>query len=52
MNRQVRPDEAAAARAEIGGHQEKAIDAVLVPVWCWWVVAAGMVAIGAAGRTR
>jgi hypothetical protein len=52
MNRQIRPDEAAAALAEIGRHQEKAIDAVLVPVWYWWVVAAGMVAIGAAVDTH
>jgi hypothetical protein len=52
MNRQIRPDEAATALAEIGRHQEKAIDAVLVPVWYWWVVAAGMVAIGAAVDTH
>jgi len=52
MNNQLRPDEAAAALAEIGQQQEKAIEAVLVPVWYWWVVAAGMVAIGAAVDTH
>jgi hypothetical protein len=52
MNRQIGPDEAATALAEIGRHQEKAIDAVLVPVWYWWVVAAGMVATGAAVDTH
>jgi hypothetical protein len=52
MNQQLRPDEAAAALAEIGQQQEKAIEAVLVPVWYWWVVAAGMVAIGAAVDTH
>jgi hypothetical protein len=52
MNKQLRPDEAAAALAEIGNQQEKAIEAVLVPAWYWWVVAAGMVAIGAAVDTH
>jgi hypothetical protein len=52
MNRPLRPDEAANALAEIGRQQEKAIDAVLVPAWYWWVVAAGMVAIGAAVDTH
>jgi hypothetical protein len=52
MNHQLRPDEAAAALAEIGQQQEKAIEAVPVPVWYWWVVAAGMVAIGAAVDTH
>ncbi len=52
MNKQLRPDEAAAALAEIGRQQEKAIEAVLVPAWYWWVVAAGMVAIGAAVDTH
>jgi len=52
MNKQIRPDEAADALSEIGRHQEKAIGAVLVPAWYWWVVAAGMVAIGAAADTH
>jgi FtsH-binding integral membrane protein len=52
MNGRLRPDEAASALAEIGRQQEKAIDAVLVPTWYWWVVAAGMVAIGAAADTH
>ena len=40
--------EAAAELAEIGRRQEQVIKAVLVPVWFWWVIAAGIVAIGAA----
>ncbi len=40
--------EAAAALAEIQQRQERVIKTVLVPVWYWWVMAAGMVAIGAA----
>lgn len=40
--------EAAAALAEIERRQERVIRTVLVPVWYWWVMAAGMVAIGVA----
>jgi quinol-cytochrome oxidoreductase complex cytochrome b subunit len=40
--------EAAAELAEIQRRQEQVIKAVLVPVWYWWVIAAGIVAIGAA----
>jgi predicted branched-subunit amino acid permease len=40
--------EAAAALAEIQHRQEQVIKAVLVPAWFWWVIAAGIVAIGAA----
>ena len=40
--------EAAAALAEINRRQERVIKTVLVPVWYWWVMAAGIVAIGAA----
>jgi len=40
--------EAAAELAEIRRRQEQVIKAVLVPVWFWWVIAAGIVAIGAA----
>jgi hypothetical protein len=40
--------EAAAALAEIKRRQERVIETVLVPVWYWWVMAAGMVAIGVA----
>jgi hypothetical protein len=43
--------EAAAALAEIQRRQEQVIKAVLVPVWFWWVLAAGIVAIGAARDT-
>ena len=52
MSGQLQPDEATSALAEIGRQQEKVIDAVLVPAWYWWVVAAGMVAIGAAVDTH
>jgi hypothetical protein len=40
--------EAAAELAEIKRRQGQVIKSVLVPVWYWWVMAAGMVAIGAA----
>ena len=40
--------EAAAELAEIRRRQEQVIKAVLVPVWYWWVIAAAIVAIGAA----
>ncbi len=43
--------EAAAALAEIQRRREQVIKAVLVPVWYWWAMAAGMVAIGAARDT-
>ena len=39
---------AAAELAEIQRRQEQVIKAVLVPVWYWWVIAAAIVAIGAA----
>ena len=40
--------EAIAELAEIQRRQEQVIKAVLVPVWYWWVMAAGIVAIGVA----
>jgi hypothetical protein len=40
--------EAAAALAEIQRRQGQVIKAVLVPGWYWWVMAAGMIAIGTA----
>jgi hypothetical protein len=40
--------EAAAELAEIRRLQEQVMKAVLVPVWYWWAMAAGIVAIGAA----
>jgi hypothetical protein len=52
MSGQVQPDEAAGALADIRQRQGRVIDAVLVPHWYWWAVAAGMVAIGAAADTR
>ena len=42
------PAEAAAELAEIRRRREQVVRAVLVPVWYWWVVAAGIVAIGVA----
>ncbi len=52
MSGNLRPDEATSALAEIRQRQGNVIDAVLVPAWYWWAVAAGMVAIGAAVDTR
>ena len=43
--------EAVAELAEIRRRREQVIRAVLVPVWYWWAMAAGMVAIGAARDT-
>jgi hypothetical protein len=40
--------QAAAELAEIQRRQGQVIKAVLVPVWYWWTMAAGIVAIGAA----
>jgi hypothetical protein len=40
--------EAAAELARIQQLQEQVIKTVLVPVWYWWVMGAGMVTIGAA----
>jgi hypothetical protein len=40
--------EAAAELAEIQRRQEQVIKAALVPVWYWWVIAAAILAIGAA----
>jgi hypothetical protein len=40
--------DAAAELAEIERRQERVIQSQLVPIWYWWVIAAGMVAIGAA----
>lgn len=42
------PDDAASALADIQRRQGQVIDAVLVPGWYWWIVAAAMVIIGAA----
>ena len=40
--------EAAAELAEIQRRQEQVIKTAFVPVWYWWVIAAAIVAIGAA----
>ena len=39
---------AEAELAEIRRRQQQVIKTALVPAWCWWVLAAAMVAIGAA----
>jgi FtsH-binding integral membrane protein len=52
MSGYVQPDEAASALSGIREQQKQVIDAVLVPAWYWWAVAAGMVVIGAATDTR
>jgi len=44
--------EAAAALAEIQRRQAHVVEAVLVPVWYWWVFAAATVAIGVARDSR
>lgn len=48
MNGQLKPEQASGALAEISRRQERAIDAMLMPAWYWWSVAAACVAIGAA----
>jgi hypothetical protein len=52
MDGHLRPDDATSALKQIRLQQARVIDAVLVPTWYWWAVAAGMLAIGAATDTR
>jgi hypothetical protein len=52
MNEYARPDEAADSLAEVRRRQQQLIDAVMIPEWYWWVVAAAMIAIGLAVDTR
>ena len=52
MNDYVQPEEAATALAEVQRRQRQVIDSATVPVWYWWVVAAAMIAIGAAVDSR
>ena len=52
MGGHLQPDEATSALVQIRHQQARVIEAVLVPAWYWWVVAAGMLAIGAATDTR
>ncbi len=48
MNPDVQPDEAASALSAVRRQQEQVINAVLVPGWYWWVIAALAVGLGAA----
>jgi hypothetical protein len=48
----VHPDEAANSLAEVRRLQRQVIDAVMVPMWYWWAVAAAMIAIGLAVDAR
>jgi hypothetical protein len=48
MSGQLKREQASSALAEISRRQEQAIDAMLMPTWYWWSVAAACVAIGAA----
>jgi len=52
MNEYVRPDEAASSLAEVRRRQRQVIDAVMIPVWYWWIVAVAMIGIGLATDTR
>src|SRR5690242_15922899 len=52
MNEYVQPDEAASSLAEVRRRQRQVIDALMIPVWYWWVVAAATIAIGVATDTR
>ena len=52
MSGTVQPDEAASSLAEVQRRQQQVIDAVMIPLWYWWVVAASMIAIGAAVDTK
>jgi hypothetical protein len=47
MSKQVRPDEAARALADIRRHQQPVIDLAMLPTWYWWVVAALVVGLSA-----
>lgn len=47
MSKQVRPDEAARALADIRRHQQQVIDLAMLPTWYWWVVAALVVGLSA-----
>jgi hypothetical protein len=48
MNGQLKPEQASSALAAISRQQARVIDAMLMPTWYWWSVAAACVAIGAA----
>jgi FtsH-binding integral membrane protein len=52
MSGSVQPDEAASSLADVRRRQQQVIDAVMIPLWYWWVVAASMIAIGAAVDTK
>jgi hypothetical protein len=46
MAESIDPDDAAEALASVGRRREQVIDVVSIPNWYWWVIAAGMVALG------
>ena len=48
----VSPREAAQSLADIGNRQASVIDAMLVPYWYWWTVAALTVVLGVAVDTH
>ncbi|NUT37056.1 MAG: hypothetical protein HOV79_28705 [Hamadaea sp.] len=48
MTEEIRPDEAAAALAQIRDRQEQVIDVAMIPVWYWWLVGGLIVLLGAA----
>jgi hypothetical protein len=52
MNGTMHPEDAASALSEIRQRQGQVIDAVTIPAWYWWAVAASMVVIGAAVDNR
>jgi len=47
MTNAIEPGDAATALDEIRRREHEVIDAAIVPVWYWWVVAAASVVLGA-----
>jgi hypothetical protein len=52
VNRELHPDEAADALAEIQRQQQQIIDCAIVPGWYWWAVGALMVVLAIGVDTR
>jgi hypothetical protein len=48
----MQPDDAADALAEIRQRQQQVINAVLIPIWYWWLIAASMIGLSAAVDTH